>query len=119
LVTSPYGSGLALENCTGVLVANCEIARNGWYGVTVAESKNVTIRNNLVEANDRSGIIVEFWQNGCENITIENNSVQYNNGLGVESYAVKNGKVMNNKYAGNGNSTIQQKISAEKYILME
>jgi len=119
LVTSPFGSGIALDHCNDVQVNNCEIARNGWYGISIAESKNVIVKNNLIEANDRSGVIVEFQQNGSKNITITNNLVQYNNGFGVEIYAAKNSKVENNKYAGNGNTAAQQKISAEKYLLME
>ena len=118
-VTSPLGSGIALDHCNEVRVTNCEIARNGWYGVSIAESRNISIINNLIEANDRSGMIVEFQQNGCDKVTVNNNLIQYNNGFGVESYAAKNSKVDNNKYAGNGNSVMQQKISAEKYILME
>ncbi len=29
-VTSPYGSGIAMDHCNDVQVINCEIARNGW-----------------------------------------------------------------------------------------
>jgi parallel beta-helix repeat protein len=118
-VTSPNGSGIALDHCSDVQVSNCEIARNGWYGISIAESKNISVKNSLIEANDRSGVIVEFQQNSCENITIDNNLIQYNNGPGAETYATKNSKVENNKYAGNGNNTAQEKISTEKYILME
>jgi parallel beta-helix repeat protein len=119
LVTSPYGSGIALDHCSDAEISNCEIARNGWYGLSIAESKNVSVKNNLIEANDRSGVIVEFQQKGSENITITNNLIQYNNGLGVECYATKSSKVENNTYAGNGHNAIQQKISSEKYLLME
>jgi parallel beta-helix repeat protein len=119
LVTSPSGSGLSLDHCSEVSVTNCEIARNGYYGVLLAESKNVSIRGNLVEANDRSGIMAEFLFNGNENLTISNDRIQYNNGYGVESYAAKNSTIANNVFEGNGNDTSQQKISAGKFIILD
>lgn len=119
LVTSPSGSGISLDHCSDVAVTNCEIARNGYFGVLLAESKNVSLQGNLVEANDLSGVMAEFLFNGNENITISNNRIQYNNGYGVETYAAKNSKTENNVYEGNGNNGSQQKISAEKFILMD
>ena len=119
LATSSYGSGVAVDHNTDVSIANCEIARNGYYGVLITESKNISVTNNLIEANDRSGVMAEFLQNGSQNITVSNNIIQFNNGYGVESYAVSNGKVLNNNYAGNGNKKEQQRITAEKFIVME
>jgi parallel beta-helix repeat protein len=119
LVTSPSGSGLSLDHCSDVSVTNCEIARNGYYGVLVAESKNVSVKSNLVEANDCSGIMAEFLFNGNENIIISHNRIQFNNGYGVETYAAKNSKAENNAYEGNGNNVNQQKISAEKFIVLK
>jgi parallel beta-helix repeat protein len=118
-VTSPLGAGISMEDCIDAAVTNCEIARNGYYGILIAESKNISVTGNLIEANDRSGVLAEFLYNGSENVTISDNTIQYNVGYGVESYAVKNGKVDKNVYAGNGKSSEQQKISSEKYILME
>ncbi|MEP6725019.1 MAG: right-handed parallel beta-helix repeat-containing protein, partial [Bacteroidota bacterium] len=83
LVTSPSGSGISLDHCSDVMVTNCEIARNGYYGVLIAESKNVVVKGNLVEGNDFSGIMAEFLFNGNENIAITNNRIQFNNGYGV------------------------------------
>ncbi len=119
LATSPYGSGVAVDHNTDVSITNCEVARNGYYGVLITESENISVTNNLIEANDRSGVMAEFLQNGSKNITVSNNIIQFNNGYGVESYAVSNGKVMNNNYAGNGNKKVQQKVSAERLIVME
>jgi len=118
LVTSPSGSGISLDHCSDVSVTNCEIARNGYYGVLIAESKNISVTGNLIEANDLSGVMAEFLFNGNENITISNNRIQYNNGYGVEAFAVRNGKADSNSYEGNGNHAEQQKISAEKFILL-
>ena len=119
LVTSPLGAGISIENSADGTITNSEIARNGYYGVLIAESKNITVNRNLIEANDRSGVMTEFLYKGSENITIIENIIQYNAGFGVESYAVKNGKVDKNVYAGNGKNTEQQKISDDKFILMD
>jgi parallel beta-helix repeat protein len=119
LDTSPYGSGIAIDHNNNVSITNCEIARNGYYGILVSESKNVSIKNNLIEANDRSGVMAEFLQIGSENITVNNNIIRYNAGYGVESYVVKNSKVEHNTYVGNGNSNEQQKVSDKKFIVME
>lgn len=119
LDTSPYGSGIALDHGNNITVANCEIARNGYYGILVSESKNVLIKNNLIEANDRSGVMVEFLHSGSENVSIDHNLIHFNNSYGVESYAARNIKVNNNSYAGNGTKREQQKISTEKFIVME
>ena len=119
LTTSPFGSGVLIEDCEEGSVSNCEIARNGYYGVSIAESKNISLSSNLIEANDRSGVMLEYLFKGSENISISNNVIHYNNGYGLESYAVKNGKAEKNVYVGNGKNAEQQRISNEKFILME
>jgi hypothetical protein len=119
LVTSPYGSGIALAHCRDAKIDNCEVARNGYYGILVSESENVSVTGSLIEANDRSGIMFEFLFKGSENITVTNNLIQYNNGYGVESYSARKINVLNNNYAGNGNTDTQQKISEDKFIIMQ
>jgi len=101
LATSPSGSGISLDHCSDVSITNCEIARNGYFGILVAESKHVLLRGNLIEANDSSGVMAEFLFNGNEKITVSGNRIQYNNGYGVEAHVVKNGKTDNNIYEGN------------------
>jgi parallel beta-helix repeat protein len=119
MATSPLGTGISLEHCSDVTITNCEINRNGFFGIMVAESRNISITNNLIEGNDRSGILVEFQQNGCDKVSLTNNLIHYNNGYGVESYACKNFKNEKNKYAGNGSDKAQEKVSAEKTIFMQ
>jgi len=116
LVTSPSGSGISVDHCADVSVTNCEIARNGYFGVLLAESRNVVLKGNLIEANDRSGVMAEYLYTGNTNITVINNRIQYNNGYGVESYGAIASKIENNVYEGNGNSSLQQKISADRRI---
>lgn len=117
--TSPSGSGIALDHNSDVSISNCEIARNGHYGILISESKNISVNKNLLEANDRSGIMVEYLNQGSENVNITGNIIHYNNGYGLESYSARNSKINNNKYTGNGKMIVQEKISAKKYIVME
>ena len=118
--TSPHGCGIVLTNCTDAAVIHCELARNAWFGMLVTESRNITVSGNLIEANDRSGIMVQYLYRGSENVSISNNLIHYNNGFGVEAYAGKNIKSANNSYAGNGTDLkSDEKISAEKFIIMQ
>jgi parallel beta-helix repeat protein len=119
LVTSPYGSGVVLDQVSDASISNCEIARNGYYGIFITESKNILIKKNLIEANDRSGIMAEYLRRGSQKINIAGNLIQYNNGFGIESYAAMNSELEKNIYAGNGHSVNQEKIRNEKNILME
>jgi hypothetical protein len=99
-------------------VSDCEVARNAWYGMLVSESKNITISKSLIEANDRSGILLEFLYYGNADINISDNLIHYNNGFGLESYATARLKVQN-KYVGNGKSVAQERISLEKILIQE
>jgi parallel beta-helix repeat protein len=117
--TSPHGCGIAFTNCADASVTNCELARNAWLGLLVTESKNISISGNLVEANDRSGIMILYLYNGSENITVAKNLIHFNSICGVESYAAKNIKISENRYAGNGlDQKSNEKISSEKTIIM-
>jgi parallel beta-helix repeat protein len=118
LDTSPYGSGLLLDHCRNARITNCEVARNADNGIHLAECSDITISGNLIEANDKSGILAEYLYYSSENVTINNNLIQYNNGYGVESYAVRGITVSGNRYAGNGSTQSQQKLSNKKYIIM-
>jgi len=119
LDTSPFGCGLALAHCSGATIAGCEVARNGWYGILITESADVSITGSLVEANDKSGIMAEFLHKGSENITISNNIIQYNNGFGIESYYVRKITQPGNTLEGNGTSEIQVKTSMDKSLIIQ
>jgi parallel beta-helix repeat protein len=116
LSTSAFGSGIALDHCSEVVIGSNEIARNAYHGIFVSESKAVEIKNNLIEANDFSGIMVEYLWNGSENISVAGNIVQYNNGFGIETYAVKDAKIGANTLTGNGRNKEQQELSAVRSI---
>lgn len=118
-VTSPYGSGIAFDHCDKASVSDCEIARNAYYGVLITACHDVMVKENLIEANDRSGVMVEFLYRGSENINVNDNLIHYNNGYGLESYGSKNIKSLNNTFIGNGNIPSQQKVSEDKFIIMQ
>jgi len=61
---------------------------------------------------------LEFLYHGNSGIKINDNLIHYNNGFGLESYASKQ-FVSRNTYAGNGNLSQQEKISAEKILIMQ
>jgi hypothetical protein len=115
LATSPFGSGAAFTRCKNVTLERCEIARNAFYGVLVTESANISIKQNLVEANDRSGVMLEYLHAGNSNVNVSDNRIQYNNGFAVESYGTTGLITQSNKEAGNP----AKKISETKTILMQ
>jgi parallel beta-helix repeat protein len=118
LVTSPNGSGLALNACENTKVKSCEIARNAYYGLLITESENITVSGSLIEGNDRSGIMAEFLSKGSDNITVTGNLIHFNNGFGIESYSATNINTNGNTLTGNRKPN-QQKVSSEKYIIMQ
>ncbi len=118
LAASPFGSGLSVIRCQNVAVTNCEIARNNWFGIHLAGSRDMTISGCLIEANSAAGIYAECLYDGCEQVTVSGNRIQYNDGYGLESYAGTNIKSSGNQYAGNGKPPKQEKISNERILLM-
>ncbi|SJN46664.1 alginate lyase family protein [Sphingobacterium sp. JB170] len=116
LDTSPQGSGLAISHSDQVAVTDCEIARNGYYGVLITESNNISLRSSLIEANNRSGVMAEFLFRGSQNISIKNNQIQYNNGNGVEAYGTNSISLLGNDFVRNRDS--MQKIDDSKTIIV-
>jgi parallel beta-helix repeat protein len=119
LTTSPFGAGLALDQCNNAALVDNEIARNGYYGILIAESQQVEVKGNLIEANDRSGILMEYFFYGNRMMNIHDNMIQFNAGWGIESYASVGIKTDRNEMQLNGNNKEQIRISAEKKILMQ
>ncbi len=118
LVTSPFGCGVALTACKTGKIRNCEIARNAHYGCLLTESSGISVVGCLIENNDKSGVMAEFLSRGSENIELSGNLIHYNNGYGIESYSSENIKTEGNTLNGNSKPE-QQKISSEKYIIMQ
>jgi len=118
LAASPFGSGLSVIRCEDVEVSNCEIARNDWFGIHLASSRDIMISGCLIEANSSTGIYAECLYDGCERVTVSGNIIQYNDGYGFESYAGTNIKCSGNQYSRNGKSSQQEKVSSKRNILM-
>lgn len=116
LDTSPYGSGVALMHSSDARITRCEIARNAWYGILVSESRKIEVEGNFLEGNDRSGVMVEFLDEGSSGITITRNVIQYNDGYAIESYAASKCTASANIYTGNHAG--EEKISSDKFIVM-
>jgi polygalacturonase len=119
LTTSPFGAGLALDQCNNAAIVDNEIARNGYYGTLIAECKQVEVKGNLIEANDRSGIMMEYLFNGNAMVNIHDNKIQFNAGWAIESYATLAIKTDRNEMQLNGSKKEQIRVSAEKKILMQ
>jgi parallel beta-helix repeat protein len=119
LATSPLGSGAVFDHCDKASVIGCEVVRNGYNGITVMECQNITLSGNLIEGNDRSGVMVEYLYRGSENVAVKDNLIHYNNGFGIESYGCKNIQASGNTMTGNGNIALQQQISENKTIIMK
>lgn len=119
LDTSPFGSGIALVSCKTVEVTSNEIARNGYYGIDIQESANISISGNLIENNDRSGIMLEFLSKGNQKVYIKDNTIHYNNGFGLESYSTAKIAVGINNLTGNSSGAKQSLVSDEKKIVMQ
>lgn len=119
LDTSPFGSGIALANCIDSQITANEIARNGFYGIQITECIRTSASGNLIEANDRSGIMIEYLQKSSNDVSVTHNTIQFNGSFGVESYAALQVRVSNNQYSGNGTDLkSNEKISPEKFIIM-
>ena len=84
---------------------------------TATDICGVTLTSNFVEANDRTGMMVEFLHKGSESIALQSNTVQFNNGYGLETYAVRKAKVSGNTYTTNRDGA--EKISGDKSIIMK
>ena len=117
LVTSPFGSGISVAHCSNAIISKNEIARNAYYGVQIAESNDISVTGNLLEGNDRSGVMVEYLSKGSSNISVSNNQIQHNAGYGLEAFSVKNIKNADNTFVQNKQGEAQIKTS--RIIVME
>lgn len=115
--TSPFGSGVSLAQCSNVSIHGNEIARNANYGVQIAESKDIRVTSNLIEGNDRTGVMIEFLSRGSAKIVISNNQLQYNGGHGLEASSVSALQTTNNIFTQNKEG--EALVKSAKVIIME
>jgi hypothetical protein len=55
---SPWGSGIAVSLSQDIVLTHNETARNALDGIEAADSRNVRIEQNLVEANDAGAVVI-------------------------------------------------------------
>ena len=108
LSTSPSGCGLSVAYSENLNLRTCEISRNGWDGILIAESRNIRLMGNLIEANDRHGLNAEWLHAGSFGLTVTGNRIQYNSGNGIFGSGVNGWTVSSNQLEGNGKSGILQ-----------
>jgi hypothetical protein len=101
LDTSPNGSGVNIFAGENVQISGCEIARNGWAGIRVAESTDLQLKNNLLEANDGGGIMLEDLFQGCQKVLISGNLIRFNAGKGIVAEGVNDLSIVDNELIGN------------------
>lgn len=117
--TSIRGCGLVFDHCKSLRVENCEVARNGWHGVLMAECHNCEITHCLIEGNDGCGFMGEYLHGGSTRIRIKQNTIQYNNSYGIQTFAMKETDIKDNLYRWNGKEEQQECLSSEKKLQLE
>jgi parallel beta-helix repeat protein len=117
LGTSPFGSGISLAHCKNVEISNNEIARNAYYGIQIAESRDITVSGNLLEGNDSSGVMIEFLSQGSAGITVKNNRIQFNGRYGLEAYSTKELKNTANVFSQNKDG--EANVKSARIVVME
>ena len=117
--TSFRGCGMVLDHCQEMVVEKCEIARNGWHGIMVAESQHGTFKNCLIEGNDGCGFMGEYLYHGSKDLMVCDNMIQYNNGFAIKSYAIADFSILRNLYRWNGKEEQQECVSLEGKLQLE
>lgn len=78
LADSMWGNGVAVSFGRGILIRNCEIARNALDGARLAESKQVTVEACLAEGNGGAGIAQQTWMEPNEGVVLRHNTLRNN-----------------------------------------
>lgn len=112
LVTSPNGCGIKVYGCEGVQISGCELSRNGWAGIGIAESSDIVVENNFLEANDETGILLEHFYKPSKQVVIRGNRIQFNGGKGIDSneaaeVAISGNILSSNRKQGTGRQLTQ------------
>jgi parallel beta-helix repeat protein len=99
--TSPWGSGIDVSFCTGIVISNNETARNKLSGIRCTESSNIKVIKNLAEGNDENGIRFDALMDGFNKISVTSNVSQYNKLVGIYIGKGTVGIISNNILKGN------------------
>lgn len=113
------GCGIVMEYCDGIVIEKCEVARNDWHGIMMAECTNGNTTGCLIEGNFGCGFYGDYYYKGSSKLSVDHNKIQYNNGYGVKCFAVDGLKVFNNIYRWNGTEKKQEFLSSKKQLQLE
>lgn len=113
------GCGIVMEHCDGIAIESCEVARNDWHGIMMAECKNGKTTGCLIEGNSGCGFYGDYYYQGSSKLTINRNKIQYNNGYGVKCFGAEGLAVSNNIYRWNGIEKEQEFLSSKKKLQLE
>lgn len=117
--TSLRGCGIVADRCKDIHIEKCEVARNAWHGIMMAECQNGTAEGCLIEGNDGCGFYGDYYCSGSQNISVSQNKIQYNNQYAVECFAVSGLSVKDNAYTWNGKADKQEFVSPKKEVQLE
>jgi hypothetical protein len=77
-----FGCGVAVSFGQDVSIRDCELARNGLDGVSIAESRQVTVEASLAEGNSGTGIGQQTWMEANQGVVLRNNTLRNNGNPG-------------------------------------
>ncbi|GAB6007854.1 right-handed parallel beta-helix repeat-containing protein [Dysgonomonas reticulitermitis] len=117
--TSLRGCGILAEHCQNIYIEACEVARNGWHGIMMAECQDGVTEGCLIEGNDGCGFYGDYFYSGSKNLSVKNNKIQYNNEYAVKCFAVTGLSIGNNVYRWNGAEDKQEYVSSRKKLQLE
>jgi parallel beta-helix repeat protein len=100
--TSPWGCGISVTESKDITVSGNELARNKLNGLYVADSQDLNITHNLAEGNDGNGISFGLLTEGNGNVKFTNNYIHYNGLKGINLSASKVVLTSGNTDIGNG-----------------
>ena len=100
-----------------VVVSNNVVCGNSGNGIYVQDSKNVTVFNNLVYANEMTGILITGNVSGSSGARIINNTVYQNGNRGIffggTTIGSPGGLVINNISAENATAGVQVNATSQ------
>jgi parallel beta-helix repeat protein len=100
--TSPWGNGISVTQSKDITILNNELARNKLNGIYIADSYHVSAVHNLTEGNDRHGILLSKQATGCSNVNLKNNQSHYNGQKGINVTGAKEVVMTGNIIDNNG-----------------
>jgi parallel beta-helix repeat protein len=111
-VSGSFADGITVRNASGILIENCVAEKNGFHGISVYLSSNVTIKNSIARNNDGIDEDSDGFHIGDSNNVTVDRSIAENNAedgfdvsrLGSPYTGSRGVKIYNSIARGNGNA---------------